>query len=125
LGVVIETQIGFLFKSQQMKHFLLLLSFVICISLLSAQSSYNSVSSISSGVELSVFPNPATDYFKVSENNWVQTIAVYNLAGRKVSNFTYADDLKYDVSNLPKGMYLIQMLDFHGQTLGTRRISIR
>jgi hypothetical protein len=108
-----------------MKHFLLLLSFVFCTSLLSAQSSYRSVSSVSPTVDLSVFPNPATDYFKISENNWVQTIAVYNLAGRKVSTFTYADDLKYDVSNLPKGMYLIQMLDFHGQILGTRRISLR
>jgi len=108
-----------------MKHFLLLLSFVFCTSLLSGQSSYRSASSISTGVELSIFPNPATDYFKVSENNWVQTIAVYNLAGRRVNTFTYADDLKYDISSLPKGMYLIQMLDFHGQILGTRRISIR
>lgn len=108
-----------------MKHFLLLLSFVFCTSLLSAQAGHRSFSSVSSGVELSVFPNPATDYFKVSENNWVQTIAVYNLAGRKVSTFTYADDLKYDVSSLPKGMYLIQMLDFHSKIIGTRRISIR
>lgn len=108
-----------------MKQFLLLLSFVFCTSLLVGQSSYRSVAAVSTGVDLSVFPNPATDYFKVSENNWVQTIAVYNLAGRKVSTFTYGDDLKYDVSDLPKGMYLIQMLDFHGQILSTRRISIR
>lgn len=108
-----------------MKHILLLFSFIFCSYLLVGQSNYRSVSSASPGISLSVFPNPATDYFKVSENNWVQKIAVYNLAGRRVSTFTYSDDRKYDISSLPKGMYLVQMLDFHSQILGTRRISIR
>lgn len=59
--------------------------------------------------ELKVFPNPFVDSFSLSEN--VESIDVYSLTGVLVSSFKGNRDLntQYDMSNLQKGMYLLQV----------------
>lgn len=58
---------------------------------------------------INVFPNPATNFVKIHLNGFEATqIQVMNLAGQVVSR---QDGLqtKLDVSNLPKGLYLIKI----------------
>ena len=69
--------------------------------------------------------NPAVDYIQVSTNQAVERVAVFNLAGRQIKAFTYRAEEKYYVGDLPKGMYLIQLLGAQNSRIATRRISLR
>lgn len=72
-----------------------------------------------------VFPNPAIEYINIKDDyNRVALIEIYNVVGRKMSDFSVNHaGAKYDVSNLPKGMYMVRMLDANGNIVRTQRIS--
>ncbi len=73
--------------------------------------------------ELKVFPNPATNFIQLKGSSKVGAIIIYNLIGRKIKNFTPVKDKTYLITDLPKGMYLIQLLDLRGKVLSTQRLS--
>lgn len=73
--------------------------------------------------ELKVFPNPATNFIQIKESTKIGAIIIYNLIGRKIKEFTPTKDKTYQITDLPKGMYLIQLLDFSGKVLSTQRLS--
>ena len=76
--------------------------------------------------ELSVFPNPAIDNISVYDNNdLVAQIAVFNLIGRKVKTFEHLKGEYHYVGDLPKGVYLVQMLDKGKRILTTQKIDKR
>ncbi|WP_367392172.1 T9SS type A sorting domain-containing protein [Lewinella sp. LCG006] len=108
-----------------MKHLILLFSFCLLSSFAIGQTSFRTFGSTPAVVELQVFPNPAVDYIQVSTNQAVERIAVFNLAGREIKAFTYRTEDKYYVGDLPKGMYLVQLVGAQNSRIGTRRISIR
>lgn len=108
-----------------MKHLILLFSFCLITSFAFGQSAYQGGASTANKVDLRVYPNPTVDYIKVSNNDFLEHVALYNLAGRKIKTFNYAEGEKYYVGDLPKGMYLVQLIDEDRHTLVTRRINIR
>lgn len=76
--------------------------------------------------ELSVFPNPAIDNISVYDNNDVVTqIAVFNLVGKKVKTFEHLKGEYHYVGDLPKGVYLVQMIDKGKHILTTQKIDKR
>ena len=76
--------------------------------------------------ELSVFPNPAIDNISVYDNNDVVTqIAVFNLIGKRVKFFEHLKGEYHYVGDLPKGVYLVQMLDKSKHILTTQKIDKR
>ena len=108
-----------------MKHLILLFSFCLLSSFAIGQTSFRTFGNTPAAVELQVFPNPAVDYIQVSTNQAVERVAVFNLAGRQIKAFTYRAEEKYYVGDLPKGMYLIQLLGAQNSRIATRRISLR
>lgn len=101
-----------------MKHFLLLLFFVLAGLQLKAQGSIRP--------ELAVYPNPATDYIAVNDNNdQVSRILVFNLVGRQVKTFQYVKGERYEVLDLPKGLYLVQLIDRNNKVLTTQKVDKR
>lgn len=108
-----------------MKHILLLFSFCFITTLAIGQSSYTNTTARSQNVDLRVYPNPTTDYIKVSNNDVVGQVAVYNLAGRKIKSFKYSNGQKYYLNDLPRGMYLVQLISTNHRRLATRRVSVR
>lgn len=77
-------------------------------------------------VNLTVYPNPATDFIIINdERSTVDQVIVYNLIGRKIKVYRSTVDSKYFVGDLPKGMYLVQMLSTDGNVITTQRISKR
>lgn len=90
-----------------------------------SQARSSSLGGAASGVELQVYPNPAVDYIQVSFNPTIRQVRMFNLAGRNVRTYSYMADEQYYVGDLPKGMYLVQMIGEKNVPLATRRVNIR
>jgi len=110
-----------------MKHIVpLLVLFFLSVSVsLSAQSSFdnNDRSVVSqAALELKLFPNPAVDYFSLSENQIVERVLIFNLVGRQMKNFKARSREKYNIADLPKGMYLVQLLNKQQDIITTQRL---
>ncbi len=115
-----------------MKHFLPVVFFLLIATMTTAQSSNWSTAgspktkALANSTYIQVFPNPATSYFSLTEVENVQKVLVFNLVGRKMKQYTeIAKDKQYFIGDLPKGMYLIQMLNKQEKIITTRRISKR
>lgn len=91
-----------------------------------AQGTYSSIHDFSKETtEPKVFPNPAVEYIHIKDDyNRVALIEIYNVIGRKMSDFSvnHAGE-KYNISNLPKGIYMVRMRDANGNIVRTQRIS--
>lgn len=89
----------------------------------SGSAQHNAVSTFSGNNIPSVYPNPAIDYIQIQDANDVKHIEVYNALGRKISDFSVSNNGKYDVSDFPRGMYMVRLLDKHKNIIRTQRIS--
>jgi hypothetical protein len=89
----------------------------------SGSAQHSGISSFSGNNTPSVYPNPAIDYIQIQDVNDVKYLEVYNALGRKISDFSVSNNGKYDVSDLPRGMYMVRMLDKHKNIIRTQRIS--
>ncbi|MBK8562274.1 MAG: T9SS type A sorting domain-containing protein [Saprospiraceae bacterium] len=107
-----------------MKQFILVTFFAFTSLALFGQS--NADGGGSAAVKVSVYPNPATNFISINKDENVSDIAIFNLVGRKLKTFQNIEkDEHYDVSDLPVGMYLIQVIDNNKKILTTQRISKR
>jgi hypothetical protein len=86
----------------------------------------NSETVANPAAKVSVYPNPATNYISVNKDEHLLEIAVFNLVGRKLKTFRdIKKDEQYDVSDLPNGMYLVQVIDDNKKIVTTQRINKR
>lgn len=72
--------------------------------------------------DLRIFPNPVTTSFEIGHSDRVVSVRVINMVGREVKSFDFAADEKYDVAELPQGMYLVQLRDQGDEVIHTQRI---
>lgn len=72
---------------------------------------------------LSIYPNPTADYFKVSNEDVVDRLSIYNIIGREVKSMDKSSSGLYNVSDLTSGMYLVRMFDEDGDVLKVVRMS--
>jgi len=112
-----------------MKHALLFLLFFFVINLgLAAQTSVGEHSTLEkkrtqlASHTIKIYPNPAVDYISLESEAKVERLVIYSLVGRKVKSFRTQNGDKYDVADLPKGMYLVQLLEKGGAIITTRRL---
>ncbi|MGI9160480.1 MAG: T9SS type A sorting domain-containing protein [Saprospiraceae bacterium] len=76
--------------------------------------------------DLSVFPNPTTEYISVNDlRDQVGHVVVYNLVGKKVKEVEYNRNDQVYVADLPKGMYLVQVQDRSRKVLATQKVDKR
>lgn len=80
-----------------------------------------------SKADLKIYPNPAIDYIAFNNvEGVVKKVVIYNLVGRPIKRFDAIEGKNhYDVTDLSKGMYLIQLLDPKGNVITTKRINKR
>lgn len=71
-----------------------------------------------------IYPNPTTEYFKIQNNYGISKVILNNLLGRAVKVYNGSSDI-YDVTDLPTGMYIIQLQDNKGRNIKTSRLSVR
>jgi len=75
---------------------------------------------------LKVFPNPATEYFQLTDKHHsVDQINIYNIVGKKMRTFEVEDDKKYYLDQFPKGMYLVQLVGHNKKVISTQRLNIK
>jgi hypothetical protein len=102
-----------------MKFILLPFFMLLCV-LTTAQAQHHSKS------DLSVYPNPIVEHFSLNDHNdQAGYIAVINLVGKKVKEFPAVKGEQYWIGDLPKGMYLIQVLDRSRKILNTNKVDKR
>jgi len=75
--------------------------------------------------DIRLFPNPASDYLRISEDSEVSSIAIYSLVGRKVKQFDATFTKQFDISDLPDGLYLARLNDRFGKAIKTVRLMKR
>lgn len=68
-----------------------------------------------------VFPNPTQDYLQIQlENTSTAQGRLYDLTGRNLQSFTFAQNTRLDLTSLPSGVYLLEVRT--GEGVATRRI---
>ena len=77
--------------------------------------------------ELNIYPNPVTTFISLNAaaEKQVKKIVIFNLVGRKMKTFEFVSGEKYYVGDMPKGMYLVQLIGKKNQVLRTKRITKR
>ncbi len=67
------------------------------------------VKEVSNNINISVYPNPATDYITIS-NVQNATISIYNVVGAKVETLNApANVVSINVADLPEGTYIVRV----------------
>lgn len=74
---------------------------------------------------LRIFPNPVSDYMTLTSNTFVKQLRVSNILGKQLRTFDANPAGRYDISDLPDGMYLVSMVDANHKIVKTVRVSKR
>ena len=75
--------------------------------------------------KVSIYPNPTANFFGLSNIEGISQLTIFNLLGKEMRNFEAENGVKYDISDLPNGMYLIQMTDSKQKIVSTLRLQKR
>lgn len=72
-----------------------------------------------------IFPNPTSNFFQITENEYVTDVEIFNIVGKKMLVTPHVNGNSYDISSFPNGLYLVRMMDDEGNILKTSRITKR
>ncbi len=72
---------------------------------------------------IKVYPNPTSGFFSLKNSENVSSIEVMSLTGQRVRSFTANQGRWYDLSELPRGTYLVRLLDRQEQILTTKLLN--
>ena len=76
--------------------------------------------------KINVYPNPATDYFKIKNGENVHTVLIYNIVGRQMKRFKVdSQEDRFNIGELPKGMYVVRLMDDKNEVIQTIRMNKR
>ncbi len=75
--------------------------------------------------KITVYPNPAINYIGLSDSKDVQKIVIFNVMGKEAKSFIVEDGMKYDVAELKRGMYLVQIVGHKNEIITTQRLNKR
>jgi Secretion system C-terminal sorting domain len=76
-----------------------------------------------SNANIRIYPNPTIDYFQITEDDGIDKVVIYNIIGRQMRTYKVTDNGKYNVNDLPEGLYIIRLLASNGSTVKTIRLS--
>jgi hypothetical protein len=72
--------------------------------------------------KIAIAPNPVQDNFRlIGFEQTINQLQVIDVTGRIVRNFEAAENADYNVSDLEKGAYFVNLLDKKGSKLGTKK----
>lgn len=71
-------------------------------------------------VRVKVYPNPSDGLFTIKGDKQINEVQIFSLTGQMVRSFRYNDGQWYNITDLPKGTYLVRLTDRGGQQLTTK-----
>ena len=75
---------------------------------------------------MTIFPNPSTEFISVAEiGEPIEQVVIFNLVGKKVKEFRYSKGEHYYVADLPKNLYLVQLLGSEQRVIFTQKLDKR
>ncbi len=74
---------------------------------------------------LRLYPNPAIDYFEITPNAPVDEVILYNMIGKKVRTYDATQTNRFDISDIPAGLYLVSLLNEKRGVVKTLRLNKR
>lgn len=72
--------------------------------------------------KLTVYPNPTSDYFQVSETVNLKGIELFNIVGSKVRTYDTTPQKQYYIGDLNNGIYLVRLVSSTNKVLKTIRL---
>jgi hypothetical protein len=72
---------------------------------------------------IKVYPNPASEYFQISNSSQVNKIIIYNVLGKEIKTLFHYNNANHDISELKKGIYMVRLLDSKNKVIKTVRLS--
>ncbi len=75
--------------------------------------------------DIKLYPNPTTDYFKIESRELVVKLEIYNLIGNRMKTTYVYKNKRYEVGDLPNGMYWVRLLDTNNKIVKTLRLNKR
>ncbi|MAT54799.1 MAG: hypothetical protein CMN32_09995 [Saprospirales bacterium] len=75
--------------------------------------------------QIRIFPNPTSNFISLTKNTVVRQLWVHNILGKRVRTFNTSYNGRYDLTDLPDGLYLVSMVDAEGKVIKTVRVSKR
>jgi uncharacterized protein (TIGR02145 family) len=83
----------------------------------------SNVEKIEDANALKIFPNPASDIITINCTKTINEILIYNLFGQLVNKQQVNNNInRFDVSNLPNGIYVIEVEDAQGAMMQQKLI---
>lgn len=74
--------------------------------------------------EITVYPNPAVDYFTLTVNDQtISRITINNIIGKEILAYSRTELNKYDVSQLKKGIYVVRVFNHNDKLVKALRLS--
>lgn len=74
-------------------------------------------------LSVKVYPNPAQEYFQLSNDENVDKIKVYNIFGSEVKSFFHYKNAQHIIGDLKSGMYFVKMLDTNNKIIKTVKLN--
>lgn len=75
--------------------------------------------------ELLIYPNPATDYIQIRNDESIKQINVYNVVGKQLRSFNHTAGQSHSVQDLNKGIYLVRLMNTQGEVVKSMKLSKR
>ena len=72
--------------------------------------------------DIKLFPNPATDYFTLTSIGNVRDVIIHNIIGTPLKQYIAEEGAHYSISDLPSGVYMVQLVDTDGNNVGSKRV---
>ncbi len=83
---------------------------------------YNSAKDVTLPSNIKLYPNPASEYFQITNDSNVDKIRVYNIFGREVKSFYHYNNAQHEIGELKAGMYILKLLDNKNQLVKSMKL---
>lgn len=78
----------------------------------------------SDDAQVSVFPNPAKDFFILKSSLAFRELRLCSADGRMIRSYTNSEDGRYSVEGLREGVYMVQILGKNSVRIATKKLVI-
>lgn len=102
--------------------------FLLCSIVMNAQVDFSAetlqTSKISKerAVNLSIYPNPTTDFFLIKNGKKVDQVVIYNWLGKRIESYTHYKGRIYNVEDLDEGIYIVRLFNKNNKAIKVVRL---